>query len=415
MAFQLEKSDLEALLLGGCFFGSGGGGTITSARNLASHFIAGPYYPSAVVHVVDVEEATEGDAVMVAYMGAPVAINNARYPEGPVKAVQQIQAHLARQGRKLAYVVPPESGALGFVVAALVAARLGLAVVDADGAGRAVPSLPMLTFAAAELVPRPAVLVSQSGLAVELDVTPRDPDNTSANGASNNHLNGSKGHQEDVSVIIEQMMRPIVSNPEFAEFGGLAMWIMTPETLAPALPIRRTLTRALEVGRLLQKRAFESAAALIAHLAEKYSLPAFAVFDSGRITSVQEDTAGGFDVGKVRIEAGQRACTVLYQNESLLAWADDSGSPIGMAPDSLAYFVEGQGQQVFSNGDLLLVDGSLNPAVKGRTATLIGISAAPPLVVPDGLILTSFMALIAQLGYLGPYIPLRNTNTGAVR
>ncbi|MCP6675082.1 DUF917 domain-containing protein, partial [Klebsiella pneumoniae] len=86
---------------------------------------------------------------MVAYMGAPDAINQVQWPNGPVEAARAAQQRLESQGRKLAYVAAPESGALGVVVASLVAAKLGLAVVDADGAGRAVPSLPMLTYAAA--------------------------------------------------------------------------------------------------------------------------------------------------------------------------------------------------------------------------------------------------------------------------
>ncbi|MEA3083521.1 MAG: uncharacterized protein QOC89_1218 [Paraburkholderia sp.] len=167
MAYELRREDLEPLLLGAAFFGSGGGGTIESARHLAAHFIAGDYYPADTVKVVSVDEATEGAAVMVAYLGAPEAINSALYPLGPVTAVQNVQTRLASQSTRLAYVMPPESGALGFTVAALVAAKLGLAVIDADGAGRAVPSLPMLTFAAAEIDPRPAFLVSQGGLCSE--------------------------------------------------------------------------------------------------------------------------------------------------------------------------------------------------------------------------------------------------------
>jgi len=147
MAMTLRRVDLEPLLLGGCFFGSGGGGTIESARGLVAHFEKGSYYPTDEVKVVQAHEVTEGDSVMVAYMGSPEAIDGAAYPLGPVLAVEQIQARLKSEGRKLAYVVPPESGALGFSVACLVAAKLGLAVVDGDGAGRAVPSLPMLTFA----------------------------------------------------------------------------------------------------------------------------------------------------------------------------------------------------------------------------------------------------------------------------
>ncbi|MFM0625147.1 DUF917 family protein [Paraburkholderia xenovorans] len=73
MACELRREDLEPLLLGAAFFGSGGGGTIESARHLAEHYVTGDYYPSDTVKVVSVDEATEGAAVMVAYLGAPEA------------------------------------------------------------------------------------------------------------------------------------------------------------------------------------------------------------------------------------------------------------------------------------------------------------------------------------------------------
>ncbi|MEO9386915.1 DUF917 family protein, partial [Chromobacterium phragmitis] len=161
MAFELSSRDLEPLLQGACFFGSGGGGTMISARHLAANFQRGEYYPTDKVRVVEVDEATDGDCVMVAYMGAPDAINQVQWPNGPVEAARAAQQRLESQGRKLAYVAAPESGALGFVVASLVAAKLGLAVVDADGAGRAVPSLPMLTYAAAGVPPTPAFLAGE--------------------------------------------------------------------------------------------------------------------------------------------------------------------------------------------------------------------------------------------------------------
>lgn len=391
MAFELKQTDLEALLQGGCFFGSGGGGTITSARHLAQNFVAGDYYPTASVRVVDVADATKGDAVMVAYLGAPVAINQVMYPDGPVQAVAMIKAHLESVGRRLAYIVPPESGALGFVVACLVAAHFGLEVIDADGAGRAVPSLPMLTFATAGLNPRPTMLVSQQGLQVALDVTPRGE---------------AGGGRQDVAAIIEQMVRAIVSEQAFGQFGGLSMWIMAPDELARSLPIRGTLSRALRLGRLLLQRELGSARELVRYLEERAGLGARSLFGPGQITAVKEDTAGGFDVGKVTIESDDGCCTVVYQNESLLAWNSAQGQPIGMAPDSLAYFVEGEGQQVFTNGDLLQADGTLNPQVRGRPVSVIGIGAAAPLRIPGGLILESFMEQVAKLGYLGPYLPL---------
>lgn len=394
MASLLQRADLEPLLLGGCFFGSGGGGTVLSARGLVQHFKVGPDYSADQVRVVSVAEATEGDAVMVAYMGSPEAIDGAAYPEGPVRAVQQIQARLAEQGRKLAYVVPPESGALGFTVACLVAARLGLAVVDGDGAGRAVPSLPMLTFASRHVDPRPAVLVSQEGLAVELDVTP-------AQGRG-----GDRQHQEDVSVIVEQMMRPIVAAPEFKQFGGLAMWVMTPEVLRHALPITGTLQRALDFGRAVQAGELKAPAEVIRFLAERFDVKAQPLFDPAELAGAAVDTTGGFDLGTVSIRAGRHTAEVLYQNESLLAWSDASPHPLCMAPDGICWFFEGPGDAVASNGDLVESDGSLNPAYKGRRVSLLGLSANPLLRERGGLILDSFMQQVNTLGYRGPYVPV---------
>jgi DUF917 family protein len=394
MSYTLDPSDLEALLLGACFFGSGGGGTVISARSLLADFRPGAYYPTDHVRVVSVDEATDGDTVMVAYLGSPVAIDGAAYPLGPVRAVEEVQARLAASGRKLSYLAPPESGALGFVVACLVAARLGLAVVDADGAGRAVPSLPQLTYAAAEVNPRPAFLVSQGGLSVELDVRPRQ-------GA-----NGAAQHQQDVATIVDQMMRPIVADPDFGQFGGLAMWIMEPALLRRALPIRGTLERALRLGRALQLGQLRSADQMISYLAKEFDLRAVPLFPAGQFLSAKVDTGAGFDLGKIRIGAGDRTCTVLYQNESLLAWDSERSTPLCMAPDSISYFVEGEGQAVYSNGDLVLPDGSLNPAVRQRKVTVLGIQADPALREQGGLILNSFMQLVGAIGYLGPYVPL---------
>ncbi|MFM0309570.1 DUF917 domain-containing protein [Paraburkholderia sp. RL17-383-BIF-A] len=395
MAYELRREDLEPLLLGAAFFGSGGGGTIVSARHLAEHFVKGDYYPTDTVKVVSVDEATEGAAVMVAYLGAPEAINSATYPIGPVTAVQNFQKRLASQSVKLAYVMPPESGALGFTVAALVAAKLGLAVIDADGAGRAVPSLPMLTFAAAEIDPRPAFLVSQGGLCVELDVTPR------------NDSNGGPTHQRDVSAIVEQMMRPVVADPEFGQFGGLAMWVMNAGDIGRATPIRGTLKRALELGRTVRAGQIGSAQQMIDYLTERCDLAARAISTPGELVSAEVDTSGGFDVGKIRIQAGQRTYTVIYQNESLLAWDSACPQPIVLAPDSVAYFVGGEGQSIFSNGDLVNDDGSLNPAIGKRPVTLIAWRAEAELRKP-GLILDSFMEQLNKLGYLGPYVPLES-------
>jgi len=393
MGYTLNQADLDALLQGGAFFGSGGGGTVTSARNLSKYFKQGDYYPVDHFEVVSVEEATDGDTVMVAYMGAPEAIDSTQYPIGPVAAAQQVIDRLKSQDRKLAYVISPESGALGFLVAGLVAAKLGLKVIDADGAGRAVPSLPMLTYAAAEISPRPTFLVSQGDLCVELNVTPRKDSSE-----------GGKTHQQDVSTIVEQMLRPILAEQEFNEFGGLAMWVMTSADLPKALPIRGTLSRALQFGRALIAGELATSSDVIHYLKKHCHIDAYAITPPATLASAKVDTTGGFDLGKIQLQHGHDRYTVLYQNESLMAWNSALPHPIAVAPDSIAYFVEGKGQAVYSNGDLVLDNGQLNPTVKDRKIVLLAWQADRALT--HGLILDSFMTLLASIGYLGPYVPL---------
>jgi hypothetical protein len=141
------------------------------------------------------------------------------------------------------------------------------------------------------------------------------------------------------------------------------------------------------------------------YLVEYCGLAARAVSEPGELVSAEVDTSGGFDVGKIRIQAGSHTYTVMYQNESLLVWDSERPQPIVLAPDSVAYYVGGEGQSVFSNGDLVNADGSLNPAIGKRPVTLIAWRAEAELRKP-GLILDSFMQLLNSLNYLGPYVPL---------
>jgi uncharacterized protein len=402
----LDPSMLEALIVGGCFFGSGGGGTLTSAKNLLKHFRDGDFYPTTQVRVVPAEAAIDGDSVVVAYMGAPALINDAKYPTGPAKAVELVLQRLARQNRELKYIVPPESGALGFLVACLVAAKHGLSVVDGDGAGRAVPSLPMLTFAAECVPPNPAFVVSQDGLAVELDV--EAPEGS-----------GSHRHQQDVATIVEHMLRPIVSEPEFGQFGGLATWIMSPTLLQKALKVKGTLSRALGLGQAILDGELATSDGLLEYLRGECGVRAF-LLCRGTLQAGSLTSTGGFDLGRIEIQHGVGRTMSLYQNESLIAWDSSLGHPLAMAPDSIAYFLEDNVQRVASNGDLVATDGSLLPESRGARVALIGMAADPALrqlsgAEEEGLIMRSFMTQLGVMGYHGAYVPVEKLNVGSTK
>lgn len=396
MATTLNQRDLEALALGGCFFGSGGGGTLKSALSLARNFSDDYYEGVQTVRVLTVQEAASearGDAVMVAYMGSPLALDGVKLPRGPVEAVQRTQQYLAQQGRTLAYLVPDESGALGFVVASLVAAKLGLAVLDADGAGRAVPELPMLTYAASDVPPCPAYFDNGAGVCVGVEVQEKPGQN----------------HTTDVEKVIEDIARPLISagNDVFNEIAGLAMWAMQPAQIGSAVPIQGTLTRALRLGLQLLEGHLDTVPALLHFLHAELGVEARVLFGPGKLQSATSATKGGFDIGAVTIADadGTRECTVLSQNESMLAWDSRRAAPLAMAPDSLAFYAPGPGRNVFSNGDLVAKDGAIAPGLSERTFYVLVLRADPVLLNPESVMFQSFQEALRGMQYYGPYTP----------
>ena len=401
---KMTQKALRQTVMGACFLGSGGGGTLQSALRLIENFKFGEYYFNDTVEVVKIDDATEGDAVVVAYIGAPAKISHAAYPDGPVQAVIQVSKYLREQGRRLAYIVPAETGALGFTVACLVAAKLGLKVVDADGAGRAVPSLPQLTFAITEgLSPNPAIVVNQNKnlcIAVSANILP-DVTDCDTN-KPEQELRAAK--IEDLSKIIDNLMRPIISEPDFDQFGGLALWVMTPEQIPKALPIRNTLWKAYALGGSLP--TFAGSDDLVKYLKEKLDITARRLFGPARLTNVEICTEGGFDVGKVYFTDKEKTCTVQYQNESLIVQMNQSKEVLCTAPDSIAYFLEpseiGPNEpKVFSNGDLLTEDNKLREDLKGRLFSILGIAVDDILWKQDTVIFTSFRDLLRQMHYKG--------------
>ncbi len=401
------QKDLQDILKGACLLASGGGGTYSSAKNLVDHFVKSDYYSHSDTpsfSMVSKDEITENSyGVVVAYMGAPEALQNAKYPRAAVHAVENIQRSLKQEGKTLKYLVPVETGALSLSVPCLVAGKLNLTVVDGDGAGRAVPELTMLTFAAAGISVNPTVLANSSGYYIDLNI-----------GGFDSH--GSEA-QESAAEAIENLARPIIGLNEFNQIAGLAIWVMNTEEIRKAVQIGGTVTRALETGKMIDGN---DADGMIAFLKERFDLKAFKMFEGTfQEKGCKTVTEGGFDHGTIVLtnKSNTEEYTGIFQNETLLAWNSSSTSPIAMAPDSIAYFVDDQ-QKIYSNGDLLGPDGKLVKELKGKTVTVIGIAAnealrkveedkiAQPLFKArqqEGSLMKSFKKALVNLGYAGKY------------
>ena len=363
--YELDKQALEDIARGACFLASGGGGPLKYGQALVQNFPE-----NGTVQVVSVKKAAatpDALSVMVGNMGSPdLASEHIKTPQNVLNAFDAINEQC---NGKIKYVVPPELGAGSSIISCMVAAKKNIAVVDADGTGRAVPRLAMTTFAGKGVSPYPTVMANEQNEVVVLKMESLE--------------------------CIASMARPVLTTELFGQEAGLAMWCMDGQTLNEAVPIRGTLYLAKNVGETLRTAAAPVEA--VCELLANNKRPAYPLFTGTvQLPPSAASATAGLDFGRVFLrddETDRQAC-VCYQNESLIAWDSAKTSPIAMAPDSICYLTPDG--QPFSNADC-----DLKPMV-GKKATLVGIAADEKLTEIDS-ILQSFKENLELLGYYGSY------------
>lgn len=329
----IEHKDLEHLVKGACFLSSAGGGTYRSGMHLATSFgndVKNYYEGKKSIEVVKVDELeTEDYAVMVAYIGSPKCMEEIYYPEGIVKAVEKLAA---MRNISVRYIIPPEIGAISMLAACTAAAKLNIAVVDGDGAGRAVPELSMTAFNLYHQDVNPVVLSSQEGentLYMELKGGLNEADN------------------------VEKLIRPVLGMKCFGEMAGLAMWLVKGGDVSGIIKSQETISGCIELGKLLEPKSFD-----LSVLLEKASAMGYKaeVIAKGSNLSIFTDTGGGFDNGTLQfITSEGNEINILFKNESLIAWDSSQKTPLITAPDLISYIATFPGddsQRTYSNGDL---------------------------------------------------------------
>ena len=346
----LDAQALDDIACGACVLGSGGGGALTEGRALASSL--------PVITLVEARDVADDARMAVsAAIGSPTAAAGQDLSSAAVAAYQELEK---ANGTTFTHVLVGEIGAVNALIPMLPAARLGLPVVDASSAPRALPLLANAIFA--DTVP-----ISPIALAT-------------ANGAFT--ISAPNAETAD------PMLRGLVSSPGFPDCAGFALWSMDGATMKrQALP--GTVERAREVGALL--RGPEPVEA-VCHL-----LGATVLF-KGRNLAVQQTSGGGFDVGTVTIDDGDDRLTIFEQDENLVAWRRGASAPVAMAPDLICYLTADG--RPFSNAgpDMATITPSTEVVVIGVPAAHLDF-AGPSVVA-------SFAGVLGALGYPGPYVPV---------
>jgi DUF917 family protein len=363
----VNKKSMTSIIQGAGFLASGGGGPIKNSMDLLGKM------DDAKVSVVSIEEAASDPdnklTLVVAFLGSPDAMATLQNGNQVINAFNRMQTYIkATTNKEIGYLIPVETGAISMLAPYIVAANnKSLKIVDGDGAGRAVPSLTMLTYSC--LSTNPSVMASTNNEAIVLEI-------------------------ED-AILDESFARPILSNPAFNESAGFAIWPMDTEQLKKANPVPSTFSLAYNVGKLTgNARSAEK----IVKLLQKEGLTSKIVF-SGVVKSINEVTTGGFDFGTLTLTNESTTATVFNQNENLLAWSRECENPIVMSPDSIC-FITAKGQ-AFSNADINEL------AIIGQPAYIIGVSSHPNLRdSPE--IMNAFSQAMTNAGYSGKEVVLKN-------
>jgi DUF917 family protein len=352
----LSADELDLILQGACFLGSGGGGPLVLGRQFIADIAKAPN-PVTVVDVASVPPDAAG--AISAGVGSPAAAASGFPSDAAGVAWHELERVV---GHPFTHIVPAEVGAGNTFIPFLLSAQTGLPVIDGAGADRAVPALQLCTFAAAD-VPVGTVVLGNSDLV--LSFATKDP------------------------AVADQAMRALLGGNLFDEDAGSAVWAMTGEQIATGA-VRGTTTRALEVGTVL-KTASDPVQAVA-------TLLGGSVLVRGTITDIGEVTGGGFDTGHVTITASDKAgsVTVVNVNENLIAWSGQSPTVLATAPDLLCY-VSGTGE-AFSNAEAATYRDA------GTEVALVVVPSSPRMRAE--YLLCGFRTVLASVGYYGPLVLL---------
>ena len=294
---EVDERDLDDLATGAAVLGTGGGGNPYVGMLLARQAIRrhGP------VRVVGVDEVPD-DALVVpsAGMGAPTVMVE-KLPSGD-EIVRAFRALEARLGRPITHTMSIEAGGVNSMVPFVVAAELGLPLVDCDGMGRAFPELQMVTATLYGVPATPMALADEKGNVALIETV----DNR----------------------WTERLARSITI--DMGAHAMIALYALSGRQLEEAM-VPGTLGLAQDLGRLIREAGAAHRDPVQAILDRLDGYRAF----SGKVADVHRRTAAGFARGEAGLEgtgvdAGS-TLTIRFQNEHLVAVRD--GEIVATVPD----------------------------------------------------------------------------------
>ena len=309
MAKILNETDIRNVIVGATVIGAGGGGSISCAYDMLDNFKKNNPGKAVELELIDPKDMdAKAYAAVTAGMGAPRALVGKDFTPYAVNAYETLVEMAKDMGRELKYCIPVEIGGFNTFVPMLIGLLKGVPMIDADGAGRAVPALDTLLLHVNGLKTSPLAMADKDNNRVMIELAdPRD--------ASEAEIIG-----RNICVAFDMI-------------AGLSGWMVKKDEIQNAIATG-TITYAMEVGAAVQ--SFDGKGNIYDYIAKNSTLPCKGVC-TGKITKLETKTANGFDYGVATI-AGEDGCEykIPFQNENLAIYKD--GTPIMTVPDIISVY-----------------------------------------------------------------------------
>ncbi|MGC8496840.1 MAG: DUF917 domain-containing protein [Thermoplasmata archaeon] len=289
---NLTKEDVDNLLYGATFLGTGGGGSMEMGLELLNKDLNdGLAFQIADLDELD-DHATIASPYYVGAVGNKIKINHSKDPA--LLATNVLENYV---NKKVDGIIAAELGGYATAGALHVAASKNIPLLDADAAGRAAPDLQCSLFYIADIPITP------------FSVYTLMDDEIVVKSISSN---------EQAELIVRKISTLSSSSV------GLCDHLTTASTLKNSCA-KNTISKAIEIGKNLRKRSLES----LLKINEIYEL------FKGKLSDSKWEIRNGFTYGYYTLDGiGEYSGSKLkiwFKNENLISWLNDS--PYITSPD----------------------------------------------------------------------------------
>jgi len=322
---KLTPQDLADLVEGAAIFSSGGGGD----PQIGSNIVESLREDHCPVRLIDPEDVPD-DQIVINFACVGATANAAYHSDAAVKTLKTLEEFL---GKKSFAVIAVELGGFNTLAAVDVAARRGIPIVDADGAGRAVPEVHLKVYTLDDIPLAPMVAADINAENVVLIERTSD----------------SKAAERITRTLAEEWNQTVYT----------ARRILTGRQVKTS-PVPNTLSASIRIGTLLRK-ALDPLGAILKET------KGFLLFE-GTVSKAEHETKSGFTWTTLGLEGTNENKNSTFElkakNEFLIAHKD--GKLAAIAPDIITAVNPETGRCIpaerVKRGDKLAVIGIPAPA-----------------------------------------------------